>query len=245
MTMGKQALDRAMTHGQTAGVLDGLIYRVPASGLTALYSGGWVRVRSTNPTQAVVEYAIQPGSNAFTDDVDTYVYINGADGVLTYLEVATGAAKPSLATIGERSQFIALVVSASGAVTAVTDLREMSGADIHTESFVVGLSATEVGAQYWNAPCNGRMLNLQSSVMDALAATNPGTATFAIGTNDVYVAVTNGVITAAASAAEGDRDEATPSAANTFVQGNAVRCTGAKTTAGGKLRVDLTYERLP
>lgn len=78
-----------------------------------------------------------------------------------------------------------------------------------------------------------------SSVTKALAATNSGTITAAIG----GVAVTNGQITVATSAPLDDQDEITPSALNTGAADSLVDFTTAKVTAGGRALLTIYISR--
>lgn len=240
--------NKQMTAGELGskapGVINGLTFELPGSGLAVLYDGGYVNVESSTAGKVVDEYVIQSSSKTFTASKDTYVYINGADGVLTYNEQVLGAAKPSQSTIGANSEWLFKAVSDANDVTGLTDLRRWAPAGhLYNVEVVVSFVATEVGAIYIPCPTAGRIVNLKSSVIDVLAGTDVGTATLAIGMQDVYTAVTNGVITAALSSAIGVRDQATPSAANRFGASQMIRVTGAKTTAGGKLLLCITCEQ--
>ncbi|MDI1227359.1 MAG: hypothetical protein PSY14_06730 [bacterium] len=89
------------------------------------------------------------------------------------------------------------------------------------------------------APFAGTIAKIRTVLNAALAT---GDATFTAAINGV--AVTNGVVTATqAASAAGDRDEATPTAAKTFVAGDLITITvgGASTaTATAGVQIDLT-----
>lgn len=230
------------------GVLTGLIVRdVTSTSLATTVEGGVIRMYSSTPGEAFNEFQIQDTAKTFTASKDTYAYVSSA-GALGYIEVANGAAKPTQATLeaagGVGAQFIAKVVSDSDEITSVTDLRQLSGADIRSDSFTVSFATAEQGAGYWVAPVKCRILKAQSSVQVALANTDAGTITFAVGVNDIYTAVTTGVITLALSSAIGTRASCVPTAVNIVDAGQTLRYTSAKTTAGGRTITQILYEAL-
>lgn len=246
--IGRQQADRDIA-GERPGVVFGGIFRVPASGLTGTYQGMHVNILSATKTKGIDKYVIQGSTNLFTASRDTYAYISEA-GVLTFSAVTNGAAKPKLIPtadggIGERSQFIAKIVTDGSDITGVSDLREMAGADIGITTSTTSFVTASQGARYITFPCDARILHIQTSVTAALGGTDTGTVTAAIGENHVFTAVTNGVVTLAISAPVADIDEATPSAANIIRAGNFLRLTSLKTTTGGAADVFVVYERLP
>lgn len=226
----------------TRGVVDGLIVRKPASGLTATYDGGVVRVGSGVATQPVKELVIASSTIAITASKDGYIYITSA-GTVTKIEVANGAAKPKQADIGADSEFLALAVTSGTDITSVTDLRRLaSHGDI--KHLIVPISF-ETGEQADNGivvEFNGRILEIQSEVTKAIAATDAGTCTPAIGVNEVYTNVTGGLLTFPLSTALNTRIEAIPTAANVFKKGNRIKFPTAKTTAGGKALLTVICE---
>lgn len=227
------------------GILFGLEYRLPASGLTAVYDGGYAKVKSAVLGKDYDEYPIAAGSKLFTASKDTYVYINGADGVLTYLAKTNGATKPTQADIGENSQLVAKVVTDGTNITAVQRLkREASHGRLHRITFLAGFASTTVGDQFYKGLFGGRILAIRSAVTTALAGTDVGTVTLAIGKDGTFTAVTGGVLTIAISAALSERDEVIATAANYFAPGDEIKCTSAKTTSGGQAMVEVIVEEL-
>lgn len=230
------------------GVIFGHQIRDPQSAtLTGTVVGGFINIRSS--TGAITRYRNASTTKAFTASKDTYVYVSSA-GAIGYLEVANGAAKPSQATLeatgGVGAQMIAKVVTDGSRITdgGVTDLRQFAGADLHEASFTTSFITAEQGAQYWVAPCPVWFLYAQSSVQVALAGTDAGTVTFALGVNDKYTAVTNGVITIPLSSAIGTRVDTVPSDVMFVDAGQSLRFTTAKTTAGGRAITQIVYARV-
>ncbi len=227
------------------GVIWGLTPEEPAStNLNALYSGGYVNVESSTSGKTVDEYVIQPSTKLYTASKDTYAYINGSDGVLTYVEKTLNATKPTQASIGLKSELLWKAVTDGSDVTGFTDLRRWAPAGhLYTLQCDMDFITANQGSIYIPCATAGRILYVQSSVTIPLSASDSGTATLAIGLMDVYTAVTNGVITAAASSAIGVRDQVTPSAANRFGPGQRIRVTGAKSTTLGELHLDIICEQ--
>lgn len=242
MSINKQVARSALEDGH-AGVGYGLVFRKPASLLVSTYDGGFVRVASTTLGKVFDEYTIQPTTLTVTASKDSYVYINGTTGAVTVAEVANGAAKPSQATIGAKSEWLALITADGTNITGVTDLRRFCGAWCETASQTHSFVTAAQGAVYWTAPANGRLRYMIGTVTSALGASDAGTITAAIGENDTFTNVTNGVLTFALSSAVGVRASAAPSAANNFKQGQQVRFTSAKTTTNGAVEMEFIWER--
>lgn len=224
------------------GVVFGTTYDVPASGLTGTYWGGLVRVGSTNIGQPVVEQRVVGSTKLFTASKDTYVYCDSL-GVLQYIEKTLGAAKPSQVDIGLNSEFIAKVVTSGTDITSVLDLRQMASRGrllylVVTANFVTA----EQGDPEIPIHVSGRILAMYGHVTTALSGTDTGTVQLAIGENNVYVNVTNGLITGAISAAINTRYEAIPSGLNRVKAGNTLKFTIAKTTSGGGMEVTTVIE---
>lgn len=241
------------------GVIVGLTVRDPQSStLATTVQGGWIRLlpdpSQPGPQRKFTEYNVQDTAKTFTASKDTYVYISST-GTLGYIEVANGAAKPTQATLnttgGVGAQFIAKVVTNGSRVVdgGVTDLRQMSGADLLKNVVALSFESGEQGSHYFEAPCDIRVLRVQGTVLKAVAATDNGTIQLAVGLNDKYTNVANnGLITFTASAAIGTRASVHPGNSTTgptIVRGGQVLLlTTAKTTAGGKINTEITYERV-
>lgn len=231
--------------GSDRGVVFGLIVRKPASGLTVTVEGGVIRVGAptTSPPARSIEKTFAQTTQAITASKDAYLYITEA-GALAKLEVANGAAKPSQADIGTNSEFIAKCVSNGTDVTGVVDLRRDAP---HGEIKMLEVDASFVTATQGGngtvVPWNGRLIAVEAIVTAALAGTDAGTITPAIGENDVFTNVTGGVVTIPLSSAVDTRVRAIPTALRSIRSGNLLRLTSAKTTSGGAARV-LAYIEL-
>ncbi|MGH7535969.1 MAG: hypothetical protein ACREMG_10310, partial [Gemmatimonadales bacterium] len=128
------------------GVVFGLIVDDPGSStLTATYHGGEVRVKSSTDGKAVDTYTIAGSTKAFTASKDTYVYIDGSSGALSYKEVTVAAVKPIIGTdIAANSEFLALVTTDGSRIVAgaVRDLRRLSGAVLETQQIAMSFATT-------------------------------------------------------------------------------------------------------
>lgn len=229
------------------GVLVGLEGPLPASGLTQTYSAGLVRTATAPTAQnplGYIETRIAGSTKTYTVSKDTYAYVSEA-GVLTYLEVANGAAKPSQATIGVRSEWIWKVVTDGSNITSVSDLRRFASADIERIRVRSSFVAADLGVDDFQPGYHGRILAIDSSVDIALAGTDAGTVTaFLVNHDNTATAVTNGAVSHAASAAAGVRHLVVPTAVNVFGRGDRIRLTAAKSTSGGGAMVTVVLERL-
>lgn len=229
------------------GVVWGLQALKPASGLTLTYLGGYIRVTpvaGTTIPQGYNEFAIAGATNPITASRDAYFYVTTA-GTLTKLEVANNAAKPSQATIGVGSQFVWKVVTNGTDITSVSDLRQYAGADLVIESLDQSFVAAEVGSSHFKPGFRGRVLALDSTVTTALAGTDTGSETLALGDmGETFSNMTGGSLTHSISAAIGERRLAIPTTNADFGPGDSIRLTSAKTTSGGKAYALVIMERL-
>lgn len=237
--------------GKKRGVIDGLVFLKPASGLTATYRGGYIRV-GRNPITAGVDYqdfALAGSTKLFTASKDTYVYVTSA-GVITYVEKTLAAAKPTQDDIGEYSEWIAKVVTDGTDITTVQDLRRFADVgEILVLPVTVSFEANFVGARDIAIPFNCRVLRVSSVVSKALAGTDAGTVVPAIVHNGTAVTVedqggTDISLSHAASAAIGVTAEATAGEDNIIKSGAVLRLTTAKSTAGGEAVVSVIVEKL-
>lgn len=241
-------LVEALTGTGKLGVVWGLEAPLPASGLTLTYLGGIIRVSpvvgGTPVPQGYNEFAIVGATNAITASRDAYFYVTTA-GVLTKLEVANGAAKPSQATIGVGSQLIWKIVTNGTDITTCSDLRQFAGCDLIIENIEQSFVAADAGSHHIQPGFRGRVLALESTVSTVLAGTDTGTITLARAEmNSTFAAITGGVTTHSISAAVGERRLAIPTANADFGPGDKIRVTSAKTTSGGVAVAQVVMERL-
>lgn len=90
-------------------------------------------------------------------------------------------------------------------------------------------------------PYKVKITKLRAFVTKALAGTDAGTIT---AKNNGGTAMTNGAISLAASSTVGTEGSATPTANNVIDVDEKLQLTVAKSTAGGKARVTVEYERM-
>lgn len=235
------------------GVVEGLLFPKPGSGLTATYLGGVVRLAptgsDTTPGSRVGrEFKIANATKAFTASKDTYVYIDSA-GALQYSEVANGAAKPTLLSLtASLGQYLWKIVTDGSNITSATDLRQFAPAWIETLALGQGsyVTATQGATLFWSAPYRCRILKAYDVVAAAVAATDAGTVTFARVADGTSANIAGLVLTNALSSAVAAYAEAVPTLATNpeFAPGDQLVGTTAKTTTGGAVNVYVTVERL-
>lgn len=237
--------------GSAPGVIDGLVVRDPGSStLTTTIEGGVILLKpsTTGTGVAYNDYVIQDTSKAFTASKDTYVGVSST-GALFYDELANNATKPTTAALeaayGVGAQLIAKVVTNGSRIIAggVTDLRQLAGVTLERTTVPMSFLATEVGATYLHLPGTCDIYGYRATVTTAIAATDNGTVTAALGLNDVYTNQTGGVITATASDALGTRYSAYVTGVRRLPAGQTLKLTSAKTTSGGHLTVEVLYAR--
>lgn len=235
------------------GVVEGLLFPKPASGLTVTYLGGVIRLQPTGSTSTPGsrvgrEFKIANSTQLFTATRDTYVYIDSA-GAIQISAQTVGAAKPTLASLSaDTGQFLWKVVTDGSNVTSVTDLRQFAPAWIETLALGQGsyVTATQGATLFWSAPYRCRILKAYDVVAAAVAATDAGTVTFARAADGTSANIAGLVLTNALSSAVAAYAEAIPTLATNpeFAPGDQLVGTTAKTTTGGAVNVYVTVERL-
>lgn len=170
-------------------------------------------------------------------DAETFVYKHSGGftlGTSTY--TVLGVNIDAAQCLAGDFTVIGYYVPGTGFVTQL-----ISAAKGTVETFIVPVSF-ETGEVTANnsfvAPCAGA-INLISSYVTKALATDDGTITAKIN----GAAVTTGAITITAPAALDTLDSVAPTGANTFVKGDVISLTTAKTTAGGKSLVTVQYIR--
>lgn len=234
------------------GVLWGLEFPKPASGLTATYTGGIARLAPDTTTTpgsfAARDYKVAGSTKLFTASKDTYVYLSSL-GVLSYSEQTLGAAKPTLASLSAPlGQYLWKVVTDGSDITAVYDLRQMVPAWLETvcEQDISFVTAEQGATTRWRAPYRCRLVALHAVVRLVVGGTDTGTVTPARVANGTSIDIAGAVITAAISAAVGVKYDAIPTIATNpeFGVGDELTLTSLKTTTGGILNMQAIVERL-
>ena len=241
------------------GVVEGLVFPIPASGLTVTYLGGIVRLAPTSSVTSAAlnttpgarvgrEFAIAGSTKAFTASKDTYVYIAN-DGTLSYSEQSNGAAKPTLTSLNaDLGQYLWKVVTNGTDVTSVTDLRGFAPAFLEHVALGQGsyVTATQGATIRWTAPYRCRVLKVYSICAAALGASDTGTTTFARVADGTATNITGLVVTNAISETVATYKEAIPTLSSNpeFAPGDYLRGTTAKTTTGGAVNLYAVVERL-
>jgi hypothetical protein len=106
-------------------------------------------------------------------------------------------------------------------------------------SLAISAESGEQANYAWVAPFAGTIDNIYTYVTKAVAATDDWSITANIGA----VAVTNGVVTIAASSTLNTADSATPTAFNAFAAGDLITFVSLKTTVGGKCQLTAHVTR--
>lgn len=116
------------------------------------------------------------------------------------------------------------------------------GPNRYVTTFLASFETGEQGNHDIYFPHAATILQIRTQVVKALADTDAGTATLK---NAADAAMANGATSHAASAAFGDKQAAVPTTNNVVAAGSFARVTTAKSTAGGRILVELEYKLNP
>ncbi len=199
---------------------------VAMSGVIALTNTGVTSIVAGSIVNADVNASAAIAFSKLASLTSAYILVGSAGNVPTAVAV-TGDVTISNAGV---------TTIAAGAVDPA-----MLAGDGAKDAIAIAVSA-ESGEQCdyaWIAPYDGTIDNIYTYVTLAVAATDDWTITANIGA----VAVTNGVVTIAASSPLNTADSATPTALNAFSQGDVITFVSLKTTAGGKCQLTAHVTR--
>lgn len=140
----------------------------------------------------------------------------------------------------------AIDTSASTGVPIVTAGTWAVGARTESMQLLVSFEAAggvvqSVGDFKVTMPFAGTVTSIYAYATKAISATDNGTI---VPKNNAGTTMTAGTVTFTASDARGTAYTTTPSANNTFIAGDVLTFTTAKTTAGGWVLLTITYTRL-
>jgi len=221
-----------------------------AADLDWVYSESLVRIAHnvSNP-EGFTEFVLDSGTETVTASRDTYAYVHGTTGVLTFVAVTNGADKPVIGGSGtsdivDNSLFLAKCVSDATDITSITDLRQFTG-NIQTHAIPVGFETADLGVHKWVPRVHARVIGLDSRVINALAAANAGTVIpYTIDMGGTATEVTNATISHAASADPGVRDLEISDGFFYINEMDEIDLESAKETVGGCCMVTVVLEIL-
>lgn len=179
----------------------------------------------------------------------SHVVINDGSGVMSSeaaLAVSRGgtgadnSGSTGLQKYAAGTPSVALLVAAD--VTADTLTPSVLTQEARTEvlNFTVSFETGEQCDNKIIMPYAGTVTSLYGIVVKAVAATDAGTVT---PKNQAGTTMTDGVLTFPLSSALNTAITTTPTANNTFVAGDVLSFTTAKTTVGGRILLSITIER--
>lgn len=221
----------ALTSGQ---IIVGSGANVPTavaiSGAFTLSNAGVATIANDYITNAMVKSNAAIARTKLASGTAAHVIINDGSGVFSS-EATLSPVRGGLGT------------DASGATGFVKYSAGTASIGTITETLIapVSFETGEVGTIFIDFPYACTILSYQFVCTKALAGTDAGTIQFAdnAGTN-----MTGGLATIPASTAFGTKVGATITAGGDVAQNDDIRITTAKTTAGGRGFVSITYTRL-
>lgn len=228
VTLGKLV---ALTSGQIiVGNGSNVPTAVTVTGDVTISNGGVTAIGSDKITNAMVKSNAAIARTKIASSTANHVLINDGSGVMSSeaeLDVSRGG----------------LGMSATGATGFLRFSSGVSSIGAITETLIapVSFETGEVGTIFIDFPYACTILSYQFVCTKALAGTDAGTIQFAdnAGTN-----MTGGLASIPASTAFGTKVGATITAGGDVAINDDIRITTAKTTAGGRGFVSITYTRL-
>lgn len=185
-----------------------------------------------------------------------YIIVGGASGVIAelnakgngYLLIGNGTTLASVVSSGDVTVNSSGVfaIGADKVVTSmilnnnVTVEKVESDLKYETRDLAVSFETGQLGDFKIQMDYPGTLVGIYSYATKAIAATDNGTI---VPKNNAGTTMTSGTITYTASDARGTAYTSTPSANNTFVAGDYLTFTTAKTTAGGIVQLSLKILR--
>ena len=214
------------------------------SGTVSLTTGNYEINLSTTGAKAgdifIIKYvgAVTVGSFDVIIGSATLTAEDALTGGLTILAYYSGGAW--LYTTFKSFYHSAKIQAADIASNAVTVAKLATELQYEVVTIPVSFETGEQCANKVKMPYAGTVSEIYGIVTKAIAATDAGTVT---AKNNGGTTMTEGVITAAASAALDTAYTVTPTANNTFVAGDILSFTTAKTTVGGKMLLSIKITR--
>jgi len=189
--------------------------------VTAIGSGVIVNA-DINTSAAIARTKIANGTAA-------HVVINDGSGTLTS-EAQLSPSRGGIGADASAATGFVRFASGTGSVSAIPDSRDVP----------VSFEAGELGDYKIRIPYACTLTEIYGYATKVIAGTDNGTI---VAKNNAGTTMTNGTVTFTASDARGTAYTVSPSANNTFVAGDILTLTTAKTTAGGKVQLSLTFTR--
>lgn len=200
-------------------------------------------------TNAKVDAAAAITRSKLANGTADHVLINDASGVMSSeaaLNVSRGgtgldnSGATGLQKYAAGTPSVGLIVAADVTADTLTPSTLTQEGRTEVLNFAVSFEAGEQCDNKILMPYAGSVVTIYAIVTKAIAATDSGTIT---PKNQGGTTMTDGVVTFSASTALNTAVTTTPTANNTFVAGDILSFTTAKTTAGGKALISVVVER--
>jgi hypothetical protein len=200
-------------------------------------------------TNAKVAAAAAIARTKLASGTANHVLINDGSGVMSSeaaLNVSRGgtgldnSAATGLQKYAAGTPSVGLLVAADVTADTLTPSTLTQEARTEVLNFTVSFEAGEQCDNKILMPYAGSVVTIYATVVKAIAATDSATIT---PKNQGGTTMTSGVVTFSASAALNTAQTTTPTANNTFVAGDVLSFTTAKTTAGGRALISVVVER--
>lgn len=191
------------------------------AGVTAIGSGVIVNA-DINASAAIARTKLASGAAA-------HVVINDGTGAFSS-EAQLSPVRGGTGVDASAATGFLRFAAGTGSVAAIADSRDIA----------VSFEAGELGDYKIKIPYACTLTEIYGYATKVIAGTDAGTI---VAKNNSGTTMTNGTMTFASGDARGSAYTINPSANNTFVAGDILTLTTAKTTAGGKVQLSLTFTR--
>lgn len=202
---------------------------VAVTGDVTISNSGVVAIANDKITNAMVKSNAAIARSKMAAGTAAHVVINDGAGAFSseaqLLPVRGGTGVDASSATG-----FLRYAAGTGSVSAIADSRDVP----------VSFEAGELGDYKIKIPYACTLTEIYAFATKVIAGTDSGTI---VAKNNAGTTITDGTVTFTASDARGSAYTVTPSANNTFAAGDILTLTTAKTTAGGKVQVSLTFTR--
>lgn len=203
--------------------------QVTVSGDVTISNAGVTTIGNTKVTNAMIATGV--ARTKLATGTANYVIVNDGSGNLS--EAST--LPPSSGGTGQNNGSATGFQKWSSGTSSVGTITDMVTLQVSFESGYTGDFKIMM-------PCSGTVTGIYGYATKVIAGTDNGTIT---AKNNAGTAMGSGTITFTASDARGTAYTVNPNTNNTFVQGDLLTFTTAKTTSGGQVQLSITYTRLP
>lgn len=202
---------------------------VSVTGDVTISNAGVTTIGSDKITNAMVKSNAAIARTKLASGSNSHVLINDGSGVMSS-EAQLAASRGGNGQDFSASTGFQLWNAGTASVTAISEIVTLQ----------VSFESGYAGDFKIQMPYTGTVTGIYAYAIKAIAGTDNGTIT---AKNNAGTTMTDGVVTFTAADPRGTAYSVSPSASNTFIAGDILTFTTAKTTAGGVVQLSITVTR--